>query len=38
MRGLTGWCPYKTGTLKDKECHFDGECSKCPHKKEAKSK
>lgn len=37
IKGLTGWCPYKTGTLKDRECHFDDYCSKCPHNKEVKN-
>lgn len=26
---MTGWCPYKEGTLKELECHFDGYCRKC---------
>lgn len=31
---MYGWCPYiKEGTLKDKECHFDGYCSECPYYK-----
>lgn len=30
---MTGWCPYKTGTLEEQECHFDGYCSECPHNK-----
>lgn len=30
---MTGWCPHKTGTLEEQECHFDGYCSECPHNK-----
>lgn len=28
---MMGFCPYKKGTLKDSECHFDGYCSECLH-------
>ena len=29
---MYGWCPYiKEGTLKDKECHFDGYCYECEY-------
>ena len=28
---MTGWCPYKTGTLGEQECHFDGYCYECEH-------
>lgn len=31
---MTGWCPYKDGTLKEAECHHDGYCSDCPYKKD----
>ena len=30
---MMGWCPYKEGTLKETECHFDGYCSECPYYK-----
>lgn len=30
---MTGWCPHKTGTLEEQECHFDGYCSECPNNK-----
>lgn len=28
---MTGFCPYKKGSLKGSECHYDGYCSECPH-------
>lgn len=28
---MTGFCPYKKGSLKESECHHDGYCSECPH-------
>lgn len=30
---MTGWCPYKSGTLEEQECHFDGYCRECEHNK-----
>lgn len=27
---MTGWCPYKNGSLSEIECHFDGLCVDCP--------
>ena len=24
---MKGLCPYKTGTLEERECHFDGYCN-----------
>ena len=30
---MTGWCPYKEGTLEEQECHFDGYCYECPDNK-----
>lgn len=28
---MTGFCPYKKGSLKESECHHDGYCSECPY-------
>ena len=28
---MTGFCPYKKGSLKESECHHDGYCSDCPY-------
>ena len=31
---MTGWCPYKDGTLEELKCHFDGYCEKCSYYRE----